>query len=45
MSNNTIAEIDTVSVLVKITVTETNIVTVPTQDYECRILDSDKQGK
>ena len=44
MSNNTIAEIDTVTVLVKVTVTETNIVTVPTQNYECRISDSDKQA-
>ena len=44
MSNDTIAEIDTVKVLVKVTVTETNIVTVPTQDYECRISDSDKQA-
>ena len=39
MSSNTITEIDTVTVLVKVTVTETNIVTVPTQDYECRISD------
>ena len=44
MSNNTIAEIDTVTVLVKVTVTETTIVTVPTQNYECRISDSDKQA-
>ena len=43
MSNDTIPEIDTVTVLVKVTVTETNIVTVPTQNYECRISDSDKQ--
>ena len=44
MSSNTITEIDTVTVLVKVTVTETNIVTVPTQNYECRISDSDKQA-
>ena len=44
MSSNTITEIHTVTVLVKVTVTETNIVTVPTQNYECRISDSDKQA-
>ncbi len=44
MSSKTITEIDIVTVLVKVTVTETNIVTVPTQDYECRISDSDKQA-
>ena len=44
MSSNTITEIDMVTVLVKVTVTETNIVTVPTQNYECRISDSDKQA-
>ena len=44
VSNDTIAEIDTVTVLVKVTVTETNIVTVPTQNYECRNSDSDKQA-
>ena len=33
-----------ISMAHSITFTETNIVTVPTQNYECRISDSDKQA-